>query len=354
MTLQDPWPLIQKYLSGRATFAERQEVQRWYRESPENQRLFEEIKQIWEASPEPEYQVDVEEAWQRFEDGEYSQVSDQKDEKDRTLPKVNPTKSGKRDFAYRMVAAMLFLMALGGLSFYIMYSDIGEPASVEQPVMAMKHLETGPGERAGVTFSDGTKIILNADSKLEFPKEFEANRREVYLDGEAYFEVAENKDRPFVIKTGRARVKVLGTELNVQAWQEDERVGVGVREGRVSVVSSDTATRDEPVILEKFQRAVLEKGDTEFAVHNLEKEKFLYWLKDGLYFHNTPLPHVIKRLERRFNVDIQIADPELSTYKYTGAFREAHLEETLKVISVSLDIVFKHQDDHILVQSKQG
>jgi ferric-dicitrate binding protein FerR (iron transport regulator) len=247
----------------------------------------------------------------------------------------------------------LILVAFGGLSYYITYSGVGGSASVEQPVMAMKHLETERGERAGVTFSDGTKIILNADSKLEFPKEFEANRREVYLDGEAYFEVAENKDRPFVIKTNRARVKVLGTELNVQAWNGDKRVGVGVRKGRVSVVSSDTASREEPVILEKFQRAVLEEGDTEFAVHNLEKEKFLYWLKDGLYFQNTPLPHVIKRLERRFNIEIQIGDPEVSNYKYTGALSEAQLEETLKVISVSLDIEFKRKEDHILVRSKQ-
>jgi ferric-dicitrate binding protein FerR (iron transport regulator) len=252
-----------------------------------------------------------------------------------------------------VAAAVVVIVGLIAVSSYWTYYASSPGVTETAANVQMQNLYVDSEKRADLTFSDGTRVTLNAASSLRFPSEFRGTERQVYLDGEAFFEVAPNERQPFIVQTSSARIEVLGTKFNVQAWEEDQSLGVIVQEGRVLVESADSTSSSKSVVLNTHQRAILEKGASEFLIDTIDNEQFLYWLNGGLYFYNTPFPSVISRLERRYGVKIEIIDQQLSEYKYSGAFQKVDLQEALEVISVSLDVLFEKSNNHISVRTKK-
>lgn len=156
------------------------------------------------------------------------------------------------------------------------------------------------GETFKVVLSDGTEVFLNSDSRLSYPTVFKGKERIVSLEGEGYFKVARDTEHPFVVKSGKMQVRVLGTEFNVRSYSPDETC-VTLIEGKVAV--SDTcgiaATEIKP-----GQSAQL-ASDGEFTVNDVDIQSFLYWKEGYFYFDDVTLVDMMKEIGRWYNIDIE-------------------------------------------------
>lgn len=340
------WKLIQRYISGRCSQEGRQKVERWMQEDPEHRRLVKELEQIWELSPEEDFEVNVQEAWEKFRHREI----DSKKREDYISTRKKPRKLVS--YLYRAAAVILIAALSGYLVWQYKESSTRQNATQQGDFYVMQDLVTKQSEKARVKFSDGTSVILNAASSLRFPKKFNGPRREVYLDGEAYFEVAHNPERPFIVHTHGAEVEVLGTKFNVRAWDEDADMGVTVRQGKVSVAAKSMETgKYEKTILTRGQYSRIEKGKGPSPARNVDINKYLLWLNGGMHFENAPFSQVVSQLERRFKVRVIVLDKQLLEVPFTGTLKDADLDKMLKVISASMEIDYRREGSKIEFRS---
>ena len=166
------------------------------------------------------------------------------------------------------------------------------------------------GKRSFIMLSEGTKVWLNSGSKLIFPPVFKGNTRDVYLEGEALFEVAKNRDKPFFVKTDLFKIKVYGTKFNVQAYQNDKDYNIVLVEGKISM-NSKKGFLSKEVFLAPNQIATLSKGDEILKINNVESTAFYTaWVDGYLTFNDEAVTNVLKRVSRYYNVSIETSLPE--------------------------------------------
>ncbi|MCX6222890.1 MAG: FecR family protein [Bacteroidia bacterium] len=166
------------------------------------------------------------------------------------------------------------------------------------------------GKRSFVLLSEGTKVWLNSGSKLVFPSVFKGKTREVYLEGEALFDVTKNNEKPFYVKTDVFKMKVYGTKFNVQAYLQDNAYSIVLVEGKVSMNINNSVQLTE-VFLAPNQKASLTKGQGNFEINNVENtEIYTAWIEGYLTFVNEEVPDLLKRVSRYYNVTIETELPD--------------------------------------------
>lgn len=174
------------------------------------------------------------------------------------------------------------------------------------------------GVKSTVTLPDGTTVLLNGGATLSYASsEYGKKERRVVLDGEAYFDVKRNEDVPFIVSSGVAQVRVLGTRFNVDAYQSDDYVKVTLESGKVSMKVADE--KEECVLLPN-QQAVYDKKTHKLSRRTVKASEVIAWGNDEMYFNDTPLEEIAKKLERRFNVRIVISSEQLRQVRFNGAF----------------------------------
>ena len=328
------WVLIQRYVTGNAGPAERERVESWMAEAHENRRIIQDVRDVWNRTPPEDFDVDVQQAWEQF------RYRSQKNAIPVAPVNVN-LRRGSNTLLYLFRAAAVLLVALfTGLFVHSQINTTEQSGS--EPVSAfnvLQELETERGEKARVTFSDGTSVTLNSASRVRFPQEFHGTTRDVYLEGEAYFEVAHNPDQPFIVHSQDARIEVLGTTFNVRGWSEDPGVEVVVGGGKVSVQSTNRHPNEHSeVILTEGLKTEILKGQKPLDPVKVDPVHHLLWTNGGIHFDNEPFRGVVRDLERRFNVNITVEDKTLLDVPYTGTFQYAELNEILSVIAASLEV----------------
>lgn len=180
-------------------------------------------------------------------------------------------------------------------------------------------VETARGKQLHIILSDGTGVWLNASSKIVFPARFQGDRREVAVDGEAYFEVAHNKKSPFIVKMEGQQVKVLGTHFNVRQYKEEGVKAVTLLEGAVQVTGA--AGSSKPVVLKPSEQFVQVNGKTRPTIHTLSNPEAVIAWKDGdFYFEDADAETIVKELERWYPVAIGIKKQD-TTKKISGRIK---------------------------------
>ncbi|MCF7569257.1 FecR family protein [Sabulilitoribacter arenilitoris] len=161
------------------------------------------------------------------------------------------------------------------------------------------------GRHSKITLSDGTVAHLNAGTQFVFPEKFVGDKRIVFLSGEAFFEVASNKAKPFIVKTivEELSVEVLGTKFNVSAYPTDKEVLTVLTEGKVNVVE-DYILNDKKTILKPGQLATWNKENEDIKVKHVNTDNYTLWTRGLLYFESEPMVNVIKKLERFYNIEL--------------------------------------------------
>jgi ferric-dicitrate binding protein FerR (iron transport regulator) len=197
-----------------------------------------------------------------------------------------------------------------------------------------------------VALPDGSEVWLNQHSRLTYQDDFNDKNRSVQLEGEAFFEVRKDTQRPFIIQTQQAKVQVLGTSFNVQAYEETNSTEVHVASGLVSISSIENKTGG--IALKPGETGRLTNGN--IAVFR-EEEDFnaLAWKEKRLIFKKTPLNTVFKNLEEYFKIRIAIKNATILQCRFTGSFNQPTLEEIIEALSVSLDLTIAKENDTYVI-----
>lgn len=212
---------------------------------------------------------------------------------------------------------------------------------------------TAQAETRTVVLPDRTEVILNRYSTLTYPKDFRREtRREVSLQGGAYFEVAKNPSHPFVVETGEVQVEVLGTHFNVEAYPRDREVRTTLLEGSVAVSLRD---RSQRLVLAPNERAVYHKTSGRLMQEPLaDAADDISWSRGQLNFRSQPLREIVRQLANAYQTDIRIADPTLAEYRLTATFdiREG-LTHILDLLQAAAGFTYQKTNNHtIILQTK--
>jgi phosphoribosyl-AMP cyclohydrolase len=203
-------------------------------------------------------------------------------------------------------------------------------------------LSTPTGGQYNIVLADGTKVFLNAVSSIKYPTQFNGDQRVVELEGEAYFEVAKDKSKPFVVKSDKQTIEVLGTHFNVHAYKNEAAVKTTLLEGSVAVSS-----KNQKAILKPGQQSNI-SDNAKIAIREVDTEAAIAWKNGRFKFDNADLKSVMKQLERWYGIKVEYRG-DVSDVRFTGGtFRNKNLSEVLKVLELS-NIKFKVEGKTITV-----
>nr|WP_121270857.1 FecR domain-containing protein [Pedobacter schmidteae] len=224
------------------------------------------------------------------------------------------------------------IIAIVGLQWFM------SPKTKDQVILS--RILTGKGQRKIITLADGSTVSLNSASQLSFPKSFTDSVREVFLEGEAFFEIAHNKLKPFVVKTGVLNIRVLGTTFNVRHYLADKTIGVVVATGKVGVGKGDSTI--STLVPGDYLAYDVASGTSAKSV--VDPNEYTGWQKGELVFKNETLSQICKRLERWYDVDITIKTSSLNSKRITLKQKNESLATVLKMLGMVGGFEYKIKD----------
>lgn len=242
---------------------------------------------------------------------------------------------------YLRVAAVLLL---AGFLFLYFYSNTvqEENLAVERELILK---ENPAGRKSQFFLPDGTVVWLNSESSLAYEVDSERKVRIVNLDGEAFFDVTKDKERPFIVKTSNCEVKVVGTQFNVKAYPEDPSHQVSLSEGIVSV-QGVAENENDPVILQPGESlSVNEYGEK--LKSTFDHQVTLGWRMGILHFEDASFQDVVNKLERWYGKDFLIEGDSKGTWKFTSEFHNETLENVLSAISYAKGFEYQINDKSV-------
>lgn len=231
---------------------------------------------------------------------------------------------------YARVAAIILIPLLAGTGILLyrgMVRDAGQPsvASIYAP----------PGSRVAFSLPDGTKGMLNSGSTLEYSLPF-SGKRDVTLSGEAWFEVTHDEKHPFSVDAGNLDLTVLGTAFNVSAYPDENYTEVVLENGSIMVNSDRYA---EGMVMMPSERFVFQNGKASRSL--TDPDKHSSWTEGKLVFRSDSMSEVARRIERWYNVNVELIDSELENYSFRATFEDDPLEEVLKFLSMTSPIRYE-------------
>lgn len=314
---------IAAYLAGKATEEQVTIVEQWVNASSENKAYFESLKKTWEETgklkPSPVI-VDIDEAWKKLSYRIEARENDHK-----VIP-IDRTRKTPVRMLLRVAAVIIPIALLSVLYFWqsgkVKYIDIIASQNIIQD-----------------SLPDGTVVSVNANSKLTYPERFKGSRREVVLEGEAYFDVAHNKTKPFIIQTGDAHIKVLGTSFNVNAYKENNEIEVFVKEGSVLLYGIDHTSGDtNSVILAAGEKGIFDKLTQKVRKIQENGVNDLYWKTKTLIFSKTELSMVIETLRKFYGVEIILNNKDLYYCRLSATFINQPIDNIIDIIAKSFNL----------------
>lgn len=221
--------------------------------------------------------------------------------------------------------------------------------------ITMVEYATVAGQKMSLMLPDGTSVTLNSGSRISYPERFSHQRRDIQLEGEAYFDVVSDSTRPFSVRTDNVTTVVLGTSFNVRAYSEDRDISIALVEGRVKVDQRlDSTTRE--FYLRPTEMLTVNRADTTHVMGQFHLLEVLGW-KDGLlYFNKTSFPEAISRIERWYGVEIDIAPGvKLDTHwRFNGKFQNRPLGEVLRAFSYPDLFKYRIEDESVTIYEGVG
>lgn len=205
-------------------------------------------------------------------------------------------------------------------------------------------VQTSYGEKKELTLPDGSQIVLNACSQLQYPTRFIGNQRQVKLTGEAYFKITPNPEKPFRVHTPEFNIEVLGTEFNVKSYANDHIQSVEVENGKVQVDLPEDRIR-----LKKQEQIYLNRKSGEYSKKKRLENQVAVWRKGTLQFHQTPLPDVVRELERRFHCHISFRNGQEFDNLISGEHDSQSLESILESLHYVCGIRYEKKDNQIIL-----
>lgn len=365
--------IIGRVLSGDADSAEIQYLLRWFNESEGNPKEFAEYEMLWNAVEiiGRKHEFDAGPAYRKFLDKIESKEESKKESK----------KTRSIFFPILRIAAIVILVS--GIAFWAGYKlRLPEKPAETCTVVAPK------GSKAYAELPDGTRVWLNAESRLSYPGIFTGDSRHVHLEGESYFEVAKDSRRAFIVHTAGVDIRATGTAFNVKSYPSEDIVQTTLIEGEVAIerqtvrmaknspavtdghivylkpneqatfykttsvidVNSKTSVlkAGNPQVVNKNKFAVVKK-DSVLLNKEVDPGLFTSWKENKLAFDNEPFESISVKLERQFNMRFRFMDEEIKSFRFTGKFPEASVEQLLAALQFASPFYYIIYENEIYI-----
>lgn len=324
----EDWELIIKYLKDEISEEERKTIEHWLNADAKNLLLFNEIKYTWNVSGSQHQPIKINKlkAWESIQ---------QKIHVEEKVIPLTTKKSNYNTWILRVAA----ILVVGLFATWLALKLNSKPELI---------MVSTTSDQKMIVMPDGTNIILNKNSILSYSTEFDTDERKVILNGEAFFDVTKNPQKPFIIENKNFQVKVLGTSFDVMAYNSDEEAVVTVVTGKVAF--SDK--KGNSVLLVKDEVGKLNKTNQQLTKINNLNSNFLSWKTKKLEFNNATVYDVCESLKNYFSVQINVSDKSIYNCKFTGSYSNPKLEEVLKTLEITLNLKIAINGNQLVFSGK--
>lgn len=324
--------LLHRLIAGSTTEEENRELMEWFRQCASQEEFFMLFENVWKDSPD-EMPRDVQERM-------YRRLNRDLGEEKKTI-KIIPWHSYFSRKIWQRVAVACIIVILS-LANYNMFHKQKQLSTQNFTVSAEK------GQRAFVTLPDSTKVWLNSDTKISYPADYGMKERNVALVGEAYFEVAKNPDKRFIVEAKGMQVEALGTAFNINAYRDNNKVTASLFNGSVQVSFDDYLA-----ILKPHESAQVNLSARSFIIYTDEgMRETALWRQNEIVFDGESLGEITRIMNRLYNITIRIEDESLKNECYVGTIRNNSLENFIDIINLTTPIVSEHKGDTIFLKRR--
>lgn len=236
---------------------------------------------------------------------------------------------------FRYAAVLMVVMGISTLAFYLgkQNSYVQDSAIKYTSVIADK------GQISKIVLPDSSVIWLNSGTTLTYDNNYSYKNRNLNLSGQAFLEVKKNKNLPLIVASGNLRVKVLGTRFDVNAYPDDNRIKVTLESGKIELLNS--ADHSFNYQLNPGEMAEYESQSGRMEIKTVESKNYINWKDGALIFVDTPMTEVLKRLERKFDIEIEVGNPKVYKSVFNANFKDESLKDILDYIQFSCSITYR-------------
>lgn len=329
--------LMSRSLSGEAAPEEQKELEALLAHDPGALARYKWMQQFW-SEHEAVSPAEVEKALQ--------QVLGRLQLQSLTTEGVPAKTFSLRRFMKRSLAAAVVLTLLGGAMYWFVAGRKTNPPNAS---LVEKH--NARGTKSTIVLPDGSKIWLNADSKIKYPEAFSGNTREVYLNGEAFFEVTKKPQKPFIIHLSKGMVRVLGTSFNIRAYENEKVIETSVATGRVAFIPARATGKkqQDTIFIMPNNKIRYSLNDEQVKLESTTAAEDKAWTEGKMVFKALTLQEIAIELERSFGKKVVFLDEEPKSYRLTGAFENNSLEEILFYLSKTKNFNYRITNTELLI-----
>lgn len=356
--------LIGKFRTGSLSPAEAQELSAWIKKGADHPDLNRFLEENWQQAEIPAEQIPSERMAMRLQE----QIS-----RETAEPEMNARKSFLRLLQPILRYAALVLIT-AGLTWLVMHvgSRNGVPADKDLSAVPFSEIHVPYGSKTRVVLPDGSEVTLNSGSYLRYPATFDSLSRYAFIQGEAFFDIHKNARHPFIVKTNDITIKVLGTKFNVKSYTDEKTVETTLVSGSIEIYGNQklSAEKSPVLLLKPNQQAIFEKQTGTIAIAEKERQArnqsikpikpflvnkkvdvdpVIAWKDNRLIFRDESFATLSTKLERWYNVDIEIRDPELSSALFSGIFEKETVEQALNALRIATPFDYKMNKNTIII-----
>lgn len=318
--------LIIKFLAGEASDSEFDLLKSWLAESAANRKKIDEENEIWQETNlhESNESFNTEKGWTNVSGSLFI------DNGLRTPIII----FNRKIFASIVVAASLAILIFL-CNLFVWRDDTGTGLAAAGNTVTK--IQTREGERVNITLPDSTVVFMNSESTLEYSSDFNISDRKLRLHGEAYFDVATNREKPLQVHLDKIMVVATGTKFNILSYKTENRIETTLEEGSVHV----EIPGKEIIDIVPGQQVIYFTNNNSAEVRKVTTESFTSWKEHRLRLNDTPFEEAMRNIARRYNVVFEIHDPKLLELKYTATFIDESIEDVMQMLKTVSPIKYQ-------------
>ncbi len=332
--------LLRKYLDSTCSKAELKELWQLLSELSENDLVADELKALWDKTPATPDNSRLVQKQKHL-----AKILKKGREQEFDFEKVH-RRQNRRWYISGIAAVIMLVVAAGLWMLWLGYQKQDNGMAVtegitDQPVTTHKTL----------TLPDGTRVTVNLNTKLEYPKEFTGSTREVYLSGEAFFDVTHDSTKPFLVHTGAYTTRVLGTKFNINAYPGNNQITVTVSQGKVQVEDKSSVIKT----LLPSDQLVIEKTTGTVAAQKVNAVQVTEWKDEDLVFDNISFEEAAAIITQRFGVTLQFNNEKIKRCRFTSTFFSSNgLDQIMDILTTITNTTWVKEDVRLITINGEG
>lgn len=328
--------LLQKYIKNQCTEQELKTLLHWLKSSDNHACLDLVVKSLWDTIDKNKTLPD-----KQRENELRSEVSSLLD-KIKQRETISSDSAGRTNRFFLKGFYRIAVVLIIALSVTFGFLKIMEPS---EKVITYTEETSLKGEKKSIVLSDGTKIILNSGTKVRIPDNFNKKERTLEMEGEGFFDVAHNPEKPFIIKSGEAQVRVLGTSFDFKSYKEDDFIKLTVSTGKVQVNVTD---QNLQLSVSPNEHLSVNKIDGNIKKETIQENDYIKWIHGSLYFNKEPIREVIKTINRTYNRKV-ILQCKNCDFKITGTHDNKSIEAVIEAVCFTTGLRHRQEGENIII-----